>query len=197
MQNVGKEEKFFSTGMSRHVLFNALNSAIVLCRRNPREASNVLGSLSQCLLYTSGKPVDELVPLSAELNFAKSYLHIQSVRFGKRLNIKYDIPEKPGFLPAFTLQPLLDNVFQHVMLRTREKVTLTIKVVRKGAETLVIVEDNQVGMEPTKLENFWDMYQGRSLHVLNTTMLKNGLPELEINSRKGKGTSITVRARVL
>lgn len=197
MNNTLKDDKIFTARISRHVLFNGLNSAIVLCRREPQEASELINSLSQCLIYTSEHQAEGLVPLSYELSFIKSYLHIQSVRFGRRLKINFDLQETMGFLPAFTLQPLVDNVFHHVMLYTREEVMLTVKTTRDTEGTIVTVQDNRVGMEPSQLENFWQKYRGRSLDILNAALVKNDLPELAIDSVKGKGTSVSIRAKYL
>lgn len=192
MDRAAPEEKFFTARISRHLLFNSLNSAIVLCRREPEEASELLNSLSQCLIYTSEQQTNSLVPLSAELGFIRSYLHIQAVRFGRRLQVVFNIQETKGLLPPQTLQPLVDNVFKHVMLYTREKVTLTVESVRGESGIVVTVRDNRVGMGEEQLENLLQKRQGHSLDRINTALLNNKLPGLAITSRKGRGTSVSV-----
>ncbi len=188
------EDKLFKARVSRHLLFNGLNSAMALCRRNPEDASRLLESLSHCLLYASeDKP--ELVPLADEISFTKSYLHIQSVRFGQRLQVHYKISDVSGRVPAFSLQPILDNVFSHVMLRTRENVALSIEVSKGEHGNILKVKDNQVGMEINQLGSFWQRYSGRSLHQLNQKLQVHGMKELAIDSQKGSGTCVTIHVK--
>lgn len=187
-----KKAKTFSARINRHLLFNSLNAAVALCRRRPEQAAELLIKLSDCLLYTSEEKPN-LVSLYDELEFIRSYLYVQSVRFGKRLHIDYPIDnDASAMIPPFAIYVILDNVFEHVMMKTTDKVSITIIVRQENGATTVTIEDNGTGIAEEKVKNFMKEYQGSSLEQLNQLLKQNGMPELEIRSTKNKGTSVTI-----
>ena len=61
------------------------------------------------------QPKHHLVPLSEELAFVKRYVDLQRVRFADRLQVSYEVDEDCADLavPAFMLQPLVENALRH------------------------------------------------------------------------------------
>lgn len=187
-----EKTKTFTARINSHLLFNALNAAVALCRRKPEEAAELLIELSDCLTYTSEEKPD-LVFLDDELEFVRSYLYVQSVRFGKRLHIKYQIDnDTSAMIPPYAIYSILDNVFEHVMMKTLQEVTVTIAVKQEYGTTTVTIQDNGIGMPEQIIANFMEEYQGRSLEQLNQVLEINGMPGLEIRSQESKGTTVTI-----
>lgn len=97
-----------------HFLFNTLNIAVALVRREPAAAAQVLIELSallrRCLVTDEGS-----VPLAEELGFCRSYLQIQRRRFGSRLRVAWRIDPSACRveIPALCLQPLVENAVVH------------------------------------------------------------------------------------
>ena len=142
-ENGHQEVNFFKARISRHLLFNALNAAVALCRRSPREASELIIKLSECLLYTSEER-SGFVSLQDELEFVRSYLYIQSVRYGKRLQIVYQVDcEVQGRIPVYAIYSILENLFCNRMMKTRATMMVTIAVRRTEDETAVTVLDSE------------------------------------------------------
>src|SRR5690606_29899119 len=53
-----------------------------------------------------------------ELSLARRYLEIESLRFGERLDVRWDLPEDASAIPRVTLptlsiQPLVENAIKH------------------------------------------------------------------------------------
>ena len=67
--------------INQHFLFNTLNSILSLCRENSEEARKVVLELSSYLRFNFNV-TDEIVFLNEEIEYIKSYLYIQKVRFG-------------------------------------------------------------------------------------------------------------------
>lgn len=123
-----------------HFLFNTLNTAAALVHSRPDLAETVLLDLSDLFRAALAGPQD--IPLSAEIALTQRYLEIESLRFGERLRVSWDLPESlPAiFVPALSIQPLVENAVKHSVERvergcliqisasvTRDHVLVTIR----------------------------------------------------------------------
>ncbi len=97
-----------------HFLFNSLNSVLSLIRSEPARAETALENLADLyrVLMADNR---ELSPLARELELARAYLDIESLRLGDRLRIEWRADNAPpgALLPPLLLQPLLENAVYH------------------------------------------------------------------------------------
>jgi len=93
-----------------HFLYNSLNSISALIMISPDKAQEMIGKLSDFLRSSVKRESEETLPVSDELVYIQSYLDIESIRFGDRLQvyIKKDHAENAS-IPPFLLQPILEN----------------------------------------------------------------------------------------
>jgi len=99
-----------------HFLFNSLNAVGVLVRdQRGAEATRMIELLSDVLREVLGSDRAHEVALADELRFVRQYLAIEQVRFSDRLAVAYDIDETltSASVPAFILQPLVENALRH------------------------------------------------------------------------------------
>lgn len=98
-----------------HFLFNTLNMTLIEIHRRPKRAATLVGELSSYLRYSLDTAHIAFAPLSSELAMVRSYLRIQSVRFGARLVGRLDVAPaaRPVLVPTFLLQPLIENAIKH------------------------------------------------------------------------------------
>ena len=99
-----------------HFLFNTLNSVSALIRLKDHDnALRMLIGLSDLLRAAVDQPKDQLVALTAELDFVRRYVDLQRVRFADRLDVRYDVADDCTGLavPTFLLQPLVENALRH------------------------------------------------------------------------------------
>ena len=97
-----------------HFLFNALNVLKSLIRKYPDTAEESLISLSDFLRASVNQNKKVLVPLAEELKICHDYMEMQKIRFGNALNYQVNITDtESGYLPVFSLQPLLENAIKH------------------------------------------------------------------------------------
>lgn len=96
-----------------HFLFNALNTATALLPDQPVEAERVLLGLADLFRSALGEHIAH--PLSEELRLTRHYLDIESLRFGKRLQLRWAISEPVPRLqvPPLCLQALAENAIHH------------------------------------------------------------------------------------
>ncbi len=97
-----------------HFLFNSMNTIASFIHSQPELAETVVEDLSDLFRASLG---DARVPvtLKTELELCRRYLHIESLRLGDRLRIKWRTDTLPNdaLLPALSLQPLLENAIYH------------------------------------------------------------------------------------
>jgi len=101
--------------LNPHFLFNALHSLNVLVRTDPAAAQVAIEQLGELLRYTLAETDADVVPLSEEWRFTKTYLDLEQIRFGARLSVQDELaPDTISCLvPSFTLQILVENAVRH------------------------------------------------------------------------------------
>jgi len=126
-----------------HFLFNALNAASALVREQPERAEAVLDDLAELFRASVGKP-GTLVSLEQEIDLARRYLDIESVRFGERMQVRWavDAALLQIRVPALTLQPLVENAVRHGVERSGRPVQIDIDVARRLGQVEVTVRND-------------------------------------------------------
>ena len=97
-----------------HFLFNSMNVIASLTRSRPQLAEAAVENMAD-LFRASLADARNRVPLREELEMARKYLHIEQLRLGDRLRVKWDMDAVPedALIPVLTLQPLLENAVYH------------------------------------------------------------------------------------
>jgi len=183
-----------------HFLFNTLNSITSLVRSEPELAREMIVKLAN-ILRALLKEREAFLPLREELEFTDDYLDIEVVRFGSKLKVVKEIaPETLDIVvPGMLLQPLIENSIKHG-LEPRiggGTVTLRSRITAEG-QLMVEVEDDGVGMAPEHDEASSSglVRPGTGIGVKNVRermeVLYGKLAAVEINSRPGRGTKVTL-----
>lgn len=96
-----------------HFLFNTLNTGVALVRRHPEEVERLLLDLAD--LFRAALAGPRQISLEDELALARRYLEIESLRFGDRLTVNWQLPAAmPAVtVPALSIQPLVENAIRH------------------------------------------------------------------------------------
>lgn len=191
------ELKALRAQINPHFLFNALNTIISLCRTNPEQVRNLLIELSD-FFRRSLKSARDFVTLREELEYVDSYLTLEKARFGRRLTIVKDIDAATlnTLLPAFTLQPLVENGVKHGLLAKEQGGTITISAHCQGDNVHIAISDDGQGIPSTLQEHILECGVGKGTGIglsnVNERLKTIYGPQyaLEINSCEGKGTTV-------
>jgi two-component system, LytTR family, sensor histidine kinase AlgZ len=129
-----------------HFLFNALNTALALVRVDPERAENVLEDLAQ-LFRVALAEVGASVSLEEEIELARRYLAIEEVRFGKRLQVQWDIdPAVHGArVPPLVLQPLVENAVRHGIEPAAAGGSVSVRAQVQRGQAVVVVSNSLGG----------------------------------------------------
>ena len=184
-----------------HFLFNTLNSITSLVRSQPELAREMIVKLAN-ILRVLLKDREAFVPLSEELAFTDDYLDIEVVRFGEKLRVVKEIaPETLDVVvPGMLLQPLIENSLKHGLEPRISGGTVTLRS-RIADEMLTIeVEDDGVGMSGER-DVMGLAGSGSGIGMRNVRerleVQYGSLASVEVNSRPGRGTKVTLRMPVL
>ena len=137
------ELKTLKAQLDPHFLFNSLNSISALCGSNPSSARTLTTLLAEYLRKSLRIGNADSITLSEELELASSYLAIERIRFGPRLEFEQNIDERVrGYrVPPLLLQPLVENAVTHGIGHLLEGGVVRIAASRDGERVRIRVEN--------------------------------------------------------
>jgi len=119
-----------------HFLFNSLNALTTLVYEDQDQAASFIKQLSNVYRYVLESRDKELVPLSEEMEFLKSYSSMQKTRHPNGLQIKSDIDSGLYQVAPLSVQMLVENAIKHNEVSDANP--LTIRLFLESDEYLVI-----------------------------------------------------------
>jgi two-component system sensor histidine kinase AlgZ len=147
--NAGARLAELQSRIRPHFLFNALNTALALVRVDPARAEGVLEDLAQLFRVALAEP-GASVSLEEEIHLAQRYLAIEQVRYGRRLQLSWDIDAAVGVarVPPLVLQPLVENAVRHGVEPSADGARIWVQAVVKRGQAVVTVS-NTLGDTPS------------------------------------------------
>ena len=96
-----------------HFLFNSMNTIASLISFMPERAEKAIEDLSD--LFRASLKEQNIHTLENEIEITRSYLDIEKLRLGERLQIDWNINNLlfDAEIPALSLQPLVENAIYH------------------------------------------------------------------------------------
>ena len=190
-----------------HFLYNTLMTIQALCRIDPELAFDTVEMFGMYLRQN----IDfldqaELIPLEKEMEHTKIYADIEQIRF-PNIHVEYEILEKDFFLPALTVQPLVENAIRHGV---RAKKDGRVRVCAQETDGFyeLRIEDNGKGFDAIK----FDKIKSREMVSGEKDSTETGKQEkhigiqnvreriqklchgtLAVKSHPGEGTTVTMR----
>lgn len=190
-----------------HFLYNTLDSLYWKATEsgNDEIAEDIL-TLSQLFRFVLNRG-DGIVTVKTEAELLERYLHIQKMRFGKRLT--YEIFLEPEILeekiPKLILQPFVENAIVHGFESADGSYTLAVSGRKEKDDMIFQITDTGVGMSKEQLEAIWDQADARKYATqrIGRYAIKNVKErleliyrenyELQIESSVGQGTTVMIK----
>ena len=148
--------------LNPHFLFNSLNVLSSLTSTDPEKAQKFVDEFSMIYRYTLDVIDKTVVELKDEIEFVKSFLYLQKIRFDDSVDyeINIDAQKLDHFVPPLALQTLLENSFKH----NRASADSPLKIKIYNEDNFIIVINNiqpKFSGSSTKvgLENLKKRYQ--------------------------------------
>ncbi|HVX40224.1 MAG TPA: histidine kinase [Gemmatimonadaceae bacterium] len=128
-----------------HFLFNALNTISSAVYEDPATADEMISRLGDLLRQSLRTGDRREVSVAEELALLRAYVAFVEMRFGDRLSvvIRADSAAASLALPAFLLQPLVENAVRHGSAIDGGMAEITVSIEREG-DWLAVTIENEV-----------------------------------------------------
>jgi hypothetical protein len=144
---VETELRMLKVQLNPHFLFNALNTVSTLVHHDPGKADQMLVKLSAFLQVALEQDPDDFRSLGSEISLLRDYLEIERIRFGDQIKVNFQI--QPSLLgaqiPAFILQPLVENAIKHGLRGRKAGGIICIYAMQSKGRLILEVSDNGHG----------------------------------------------------
>ncbi|MEM6319007.1 MAG: histidine kinase [Bacteroidota bacterium] len=142
-EHVLSQFEILKNQINPHFLFNSMNILTSLIPRSPQTAVKFTKQFSKVFRTLLEMNEELTIPLEQELDFIKSYLFLQKMRFDKSLQIQVRIAKSKlsKQLPPFGLQLLIENAIKHNIIS--EEMPLKISIANEG-DYLKVVNNLQL-----------------------------------------------------
>ncbi len=126
-----------------HFLYNVHNTIAGLISKDPGKAETLVLLLSRFFRFTLNKNSASFHTLTDELDIVRTYLHMQQIRFERRM--QYTIDADPEALPlqtaSFVLQPIVENAVKHGIEAQAAGGAIDIKIRLEGSTIVITIRD--------------------------------------------------------
>ncbi len=217
-QNIQNEQqkmefKMLASQINPHFLYNTLESIRMKAfTAGDKEVANAIKLLGKSMRYVLENTGTADTSLQAEIDHILTYLQIQQLRFGDRVN--YILTVEPGMnleeyrvLPLL-LQPIVENGIVHGLESRESDGTIWISIYVQDNVVYTDISDNGCGMDEetlqtvmAKVENYTRKRHKSSIGLYNINRrIKLNYGEqygLDIQSTLGEGTMVRVTFPVI
>ncbi len=193
-----------------HFLLNTLNSVQWMARmRRQKEISDFVQKLKMLLSYNLGKEGSETT-LRQELDILDKYIALQQMRYDFTVEMNV---EEGAYLDQpmvrMLLQPLVENAIRYG-LGDDEKISIQVFEDRARGQAVITISDSGRGLNQEEIDQINEPFdykpgsrgnenRGIGLRYVKAVLdsFYDGQTSLFVNSRKGRGTKITILLPVL
>lgn len=184
--------------ISPHFLYNTINNIIGEIGYDNDLSKQTLVNLSVYLRAKLKVDQDQaLVDLFDEIELVNSYLEIESFRYKQRLNVHLDIQQEfEALIPPLTILTIVENCMKHSFRENNQPLNIYLSVTEEGEKIKIVVEDDGVGIEKSKLEDIINLKTDRvGLATVLRAIKEVPHAEIDIQSEINKGTKTTIRIK--
>lgn len=190
-----------------HFLYNTLDSLYWRCLdAGEEEIGEDILALSELFRFMLGRGKG-MVTVRHETELIERYLHIQKMRFGKRLEYEIQVDEQilDEEIPKLIIQPFVENAIVHGFQDGGDEFKVCVTGKADGNEMEFCVRDNGVGLNQEQIQVLLEgtdtgKYKG---HRIGRYAVKNvkerlelsyrGAGSLQIIGEVGVGTEVRIR----
>ena len=151
--NESAELRLLQEQLNPHFLYNTLDSIYSIAKIHKEDQiAEIVAAMSRFfrVSLSNGK---NIVTMAEAADIARSYLIIQKIRFGNRINYSIEIEEGLAKVqvPKLLLQPIVENSIYHGIERKKGGGTIQIRISFLDEFCCIKVADDGIGMETEQL----------------------------------------------
>ncbi len=175
--------------MKPHFIFNSLATIKAMYHKDLEDGDCALDLFSKQLRSDIEAIDKELIPLEDELEYVANYIEFENLkRENDVLNVIFNIDYDNFYVPALSLQPLVENAVKHGQIDKKENGNIIIASYLDNGSAVIEITDNGTGFDVSTIRE-------GSCGINNTRarfeILVNA--KMEIKSEINAGTTVTIR----
>ncbi len=190
-----------------HFLYNALDVLYWEAQNSDNEElSEDILALSNLFRMVLGQGKG-IISINEEFELVKEYLHVQKMRFGKKMDYEIRVAAEIGKIeiPKLVLQPFVENAVVHGLEKQEKDCKIKVTGYREGNYICFVVSDTGAGMTESQIASIFNedtqkRYSGQRIGRYAIKNIKERLElrykdnfVLEIKSKTGKGTDVLIK----
>ena len=144
-----------------HFLYNTLDSIIWMAEGKKYEDVVLMTASLARLLRQSISNEDETVLIGQEIQYVKSYLTIQKMRYKDKLEFEINVDPSINsvHIVKLVLQPIVENAIYHGLKYKESKGMLTVNGYQKDENAVIEIADDGVGMDEETLNRIFEKHK--------------------------------------
>ncbi len=135
---------FLKNQVQPHFLFNTLNSLYSLILKKSDQSLDVILKLSYLLRYMLYETNSTQVDLRKEVDSIKSYMELEKIRYGDRIDISLNIwgDLDSNHIAPMIILPFIENSFKHSTKGLNKNAWITIELGSKANKLVLKIENS-------------------------------------------------------
>lgn len=175
--------------MNPNFLFATLNLILTLVKKGSGQAAKLIFAFSEYLRYNLNSIRDDtLIQFEEELSHIKTYLEIQQLRMPE-MELQIEDKFHEFYVPSRSLEAIVENAVKHGIGKNENRGKVIIRSYERRDSYAVQIVDEGVGFDTDML---YRKETPTGMKRIRERLEKIGAV-LEVVSRPGKGTIVTVR----
>lgn len=191
IRNQRSELKRLQSQINPHFLYNCF---FVLCRLIKSEGQKEKAYqfclyIGQYFQFITRNDEDD-IPLSLELEHSRTYVEMQSICYGEKIDVLFEDDGPELTVPRLILQPIIENAYKHALGNMLEPGELWVHGRLEGSDFSIYVEDNGRSITDEGIE----LLRKKLLHSTNRIEETTGILNVHrrIQLRYGADYGLTV-----
>lgn len=168
-QQTAAELKLLRSQVNPHFLFNVLTNMVALARQKSDRLEDALIRLADLMRYMTYDTQATQVTVQQEMDYLRSYIELQKLRFSDAMHIELDIRMDTDaarlFIEPMVLIPFVENAFKHGASQLVQPYILIDLSVAEGLLALKVVNPYDSDPDATK-----DDHSGIGLENVRTRL---------------------------
>lgn len=143
-KNIESQFESLQAKVNPHFLYNSLNSIAGLATVDGEKTRQMALALSRFFRYNMNREQEIMVTLEEEAEMISTYLEIEKIRFGDKLDYQINLPGGVGqfTLPRMLLQPIVENAVKHGLKDDCESLSIEITFTPSEKGLTISIEDD-------------------------------------------------------
>lgn len=142
-EKLQSELQFLRAQTNPHFLFNTLNNLYHLARKRSEDTPDAILKLSNLMRFMLHECATPSIPISQEVKVIRDYLELESLRYGNRLRLDFevDMDDENQPIAPLLLLPFVENAFKHGASESRGETWVRIILKLKNGHLHGTVEN--------------------------------------------------------